>query len=156
MTSPNLTLCYKRLSNNATEPTLGTPDSAGYDLYAAESIVIDKVNINDAGEIIISKECVKTDLAIAIPSRYYGHICNRSSVSWKKNVHTGAGIIDSDYRGNVGVVLYNLSNVPFVIMKGDRIAQLIVKRRETVDFVEVTNELPETQRGRGGFGSTGV
>ena len=101
------------------------------------------------------KGLVKTDLSIAIPEGCYARVAPRSGLAWKKFIDTGAGVIDADYRGNVGVILFNHSKEDFPVKTGDRIAQLIIERIAYPEIAEVT-ELPTTERGAGGFGSTGV
>jgi dUTP pyrophosphatase len=101
------------------------------------------------------KAIVKTGLAIAIPENTYARIAPRSGLAVKKFIDTGAGVVDYDYRGEVGVVLFNHSEEDFVVSTGDRVAQLILERISMADCVEV-DELFETERGAGGFGSTGV
>ena len=126
------------------------------------------------------KECVKTDLSIAIPSGTYGRVAPRSGLAAKHFIDTGAGVIDEDYRGNVMVLLFNHSSVDFkgrlpgefmrlereypplnlqnvchAVNKGDRIAQLVLEKIATPEVVEV-EDLDATDRGNGGFGSTGI
>ncbi|TQD90159.1 hypothetical protein C1H46_024323 [Malus baccata] len=84
-----------------------------------------------------------------------GCVAPRSGLAWKHSIDVGAGVIDADYRGPVGVVLFNFSDVDFEIKEGDRIAQLIIEKIITPDVVEV-EDLDSTFRGAGGFGSTGV
>ena len=79
----------------------------------------------------------------------------RSGLAWKKFIDVGAGVVDYDYRGNVGVILFNHGEEDFVVRKGDRVAQLILERIVTPDVVEC-EDLEDTERGAGGFGSTGV
>lgn len=79
----------------------------------------------------------------------------RSGLAWKHSIDVGAGVVDYDYRGNVGVILFNFSDVDFEVKVGDRIAQLILERIVTPEVVEVES-LDETERGEGGYGSTGV
>eukprot|EP00339_Tiarina_fusa_P004578 CAMPEP_0117047582 /NCGR_PEP_ID=MMETSP0472-20121206/32881_1 /TAXON_ID=693140 ORGANISM="Tiarina fusus, Strain LIS" /NCGR_SAMPLE_ID=MMETSP0472 /ASSEMBLY_ACC=CAM_ASM_000603 /LENGTH=111 /DNA_ID=CAMNT_0004760333 /DNA_START=40 /DNA_END=372 /DNA_ORIENTATION=- len=100
------------------------------------------------------KALVKTDIAIAIPSGHYGRIAPRSSLAWKHSIDVGAGVIDSDYRGNIGVILFNLGDEPFTVKTHDRIAQLIIEKISTPAVVQV-DELDDTERGEGGYGSTG-
>jgi dUTP pyrophosphatase len=76
-------------------------------------------------------------------------------MAWKHHIDVGAGVIDADYRGNVGVVLFNLAQNPYQVKKGDRIAQLVLEKIMTPDVMEM-EELPESERGSGGFGSTGL
>jgi dUTP pyrophosphatase len=100
------------------------------------------------------KALIKTDIAIAIPENTYARIAPRSGLAWKHFIDVGAGVVDYDYRGPVGVVLYNHGDADFTIERGDRIAQLILERICMADVKEV-EELPDTDRGSGGFGSTG-
>ena len=79
----------------------------------------------------------------------------RSGLAWKKHIDVGAGVVDADYRGNVGVILFNFSDEPFEVAPGDRVAQLILEKIDMA-AVEEVEELPDTARGAGGFGSTGV
>eukprot|EP01122_Echinamoeba_exundans_P000731 TRINITY_DN10665_c0_g1_i1.p1 TRINITY_DN10665_c0_g1~~TRINITY_DN10665_c0_g1_i1.p1 ORF type:complete len:203 (-),score=48.93 TRINITY_DN10665_c0_g1_i1:199-807(-) len=137
-------LKVKRLSEHAKLPVRGSARAAGYDLFSAEA-----TKVPSRG-----KALVKTDISIAVPSGCYGRIAPRSSLAWKNHVDVGAGVIDEDYRGPVGVVLYNFSEVDFAIEQGDRIAQLIIERIATPDVEEV-DDLDGTDRGAGGFGSTG-
>ena len=79
----------------------------------------------------------------------------RSGLAWKNHIGVGAGVVDADYRGNVGVILFNHSDTDFMVAPGDRVAQLILQKVEMLSLEE-TGELPDTTRGAGGFGSTGV
>jgi len=79
----------------------------------------------------------------------------RSGLAWKNHIDVGAGVVDADYRGNVGVILFNHGEADFTVKQGDRVAQLILEKVEIARVVEAS-ELPDTQRGEGGFGSTGV
>ena len=135
--------CVK-LTNNARIPTRGTYRSVGHDLYSAY-----KYTIPAGGQAL-----VKTDLQIAMPPGCYGRIASRSSLAHLHSVHVGAGVIDPDYRGNIGAVLYNLSSQDYVVSKGDRCAQIILEQAYVPFIVEVES-LPETSRGTGSFGSTG-
>jgi len=97
----------------------------------------------------------KTGIKIAIPKGFVGNIRDRSGLAAKNAIHTMAGIIDPGYRGEVGVVLINLSGKDFHVEKGMRIAQMLIHKVESIDFIEV-DELPaDTERGAGSFGSTG-
>ena len=98
--------------------------------------------------------CVRCK-AIAVPHDCYGRIAPRSGLAHKHFIDTLAGVIDADYRGNVGVILANHSKVDFEVKHGDRIAQLILERIYTPEVVEC-DDLDATDRGAGGFGSTGV
>ena len=143
MSTPELIV--KKLSDDATVPTRGSEFAAGYDLYAAKAVDIPAMG----------KAIIHTDLAMAIPEGCYGRIAPRSGFSWKNHTDVGAGVIDRDYRGNVGVVIFNHSSDVINVKKGDRVAQLILERNITPPIVECLEELPETSRGEGGFGSTG-
>ena len=146
MTTTNIDILQvKKLSENATIPTKGSPLSAGYDLSSAENTII------KAG----GKGIVKTDLSIACPDGTYARIAPRSGLAVKKFIDVGAGVVDADYRGPVGVVLFNFGDEDFVVEKGDRVAQLILEKVSMVGAEEV-EELTDTERGAGGFGSTGV
>jgi dUTP pyrophosphatase len=140
-------LRVKRLSDRAVLPTRGSEFSAGYDLSSAETKVL------AAGQRTI----VKTDLSIACPPGTYGRVAPRSGLTVKFGIHVGAGVVDADYRGPLGVVLFNLGDKDFEIKEGDRIAQLILEEIKMVPLVDVGEaELDATERGAGGFGSTGT
>ena len=137
-------LKVKKLTDLAVLPIRASKKAAGYDLVSAYDLTIEKRG----------KALVKTDIAVAIPEGHYGRVAPRSSLAWKNHIDVGAGVIDCDYRGNVGVVLFNHSNEDFEIKRGDRIAQLIIEKISTPEVVEV-EDLDSTERGEGGFGSTG-
>ncbi|KAL5527043.1 DUT1 [Sanghuangporus baumii] len=141
---PPSQLLIKRLSDKARLPTRGSPYAAGYDLYSAEKKIVPAK----------SKALIDTQISIAVPKGCYGRVAPRSGLASKFMIDTGAGVIDSDYRGVVFVLLFNHSDSDFEIVEGDRVAQLIIEKIETPDVVEV-NDLDETLRGAGGFGSTG-
>ncbi|GMM33341.1 bifunctional dITP/dUTP diphosphatase [Saccharomycopsis crataegensis] len=136
---------FKR-SENATLPTRGSPLSAGYDLYSSEEAMIPAKG----------QGLVATDVTIIVPIGTYGRVAPRSGLAVKHGISTGAGVVDADYRGEVKVVLFNHSDKNFEIKKGDRIAQLVLEKIVMADVVEIQQaELDETERGAGGFGSTG-
>mmetsp|Transcript_12146 Transcript_12146/g.36611 ORF Transcript_12146/g.36611 Transcript_12146/m.36611 type:complete len:203 (+) Transcript_12146:117-725(+) len=139
-------LFVKRLSDKAVLPAKGSELSAGWDLAAAEASVVPARG----------KALVKTDLAIATPEDCYARIAPRSGLAWKKSIDVGAGVVDADYRGNVGVILFNFSDEDFQVHAGDRVAQLILEKVHLDATLTEVQELPETTRGAGGFGSTGV
>ena len=105
----------------------------------------------------LERAIVKTGLFVELPVGYEAQVRPRSGLAAKKGVTVlnSPGTIDADYRGEIGVILVNLSNEPFVVENGERIAQLIIARHERAQWSEVA-ELSETKRGEGGFGSTGV
>ncbi|XP_019187107.1 PREDICTED: deoxyuridine 5'-triphosphate nucleotidohydrolase-like [Ipomoea nil] len=135
----------KKLSENAVLPSRGSPLSAGYDLSSAA-----ETKVPARGKALIP-----TDLSIAVPEGTYARIAPRSGLAWKHSIDVGAGVIDADYRGAVGVILFNHSDVDFEVKVGDRIAQLIIQNIVTPEVEEV-DDLDSTVRGSGGFGSTGV
>ncbi len=132
-----------RLSSEAILPTRAHPGDAGLDLYNLEDIELSPRQ----GKV------VATGIAIALRSGYVGLVADRSSLG-KKGIKTAGGVIDSGYRGEIHIVLWNLSETSFLLKKGERIAQLLVLPIATPRVVEV-NTLDETVRGAKGFGSTG-
>jgi len=137
-------LRFAKLSEHAKAPTRGSVDAAGYDLYAAEEKVI------EPGK----RACVKTDIQIEVPSGTYGRVAPRSGLAAKHGMDVGAGVIDKDYRGNVMVLLFNFGDAAFNVHPGDRIAQLVLEKISMAELEELPT-LDETDRGDGGFGSTG-
>ena len=122
----------------------GSARSAGYDLRSAYDCVVPAKG----------KAIVKTDIQIRVPEGTYGRIAPRSGLAAKHHIDVGAGVVDEDYTGNVGVVLFNHAPEEFSIAKGDRIAQLVCEKIE-YPMLEECKSLEETERGAGGFGSTG-
>ncbi|XP_069812703.1 deoxyuridine 5'-triphosphate nucleotidohydrolase, mitochondrial isoform X2 [Dendropsophus ebraccatus] len=137
-------LRFAKLSEHASTPTRGSARAAGYDLYSAYDYMIEPQG----------KAIVKTDIQICVPSGCYGRVAPRSGLAAKNFIDVGAGVIDEDYRGNVGVVLFNFGKEPFTVKKGDRVAQLICERIFYPELEEL-KALDDTERGAGGFGSTG-
>ncbi|MCO5585138.1 hypothetical protein L7F22_039070 [Adiantum nelumboides] len=129
---------------HAKAPTRGSALAAGYDLYASQNVIIPK-----GGRIV-----VPTGIRVAIPEGSYGRVAPRSGLASKHGIDCGAGVIDADYRGLLGVLLFNFGDSDFSINIGDRIAQLILEQIFTPQ-VETVQSLTETVRGEGGFGSTG-
>lgn len=138
----------KRLNENAKIPTRGSKESAGMDLYACI----------DSPIVISPHQTVKigTGLSLELPNGYFGAIVARSGLSTKKGLAPAnkLGVCDSDYRGEYIIPLHNHSNEPQLIYPMERIAQLIIIPYLQVEFIDV-NDLTETERGDGGFGSTG-
>ena len=132
-----------------TTPNYETEGSAGMDLRA---------NM-DASVVLkpLERAIIKTGLFIALPIGFEAQVRPRSGLAAKKGITVlnSPGTVDADYRGEIGVILVNLSNEDFIINDGERIAQLIIAKHERVNWKEVT-VLNETERGAGGFGSTGV
>ena len=140
------TLYVQRLSEAAVLPKRGSALAAGWDLAAAKACVVPA-----KGRAIVA-----TDLSIATPEDCYARIAPRSGLAVKKFIDVGAGVVDADYRGAVGVVLFNHGEEDFAVAAGDRVAQLILERVHLDAQLEEVSALPETARGAGGFGSTGV
>ena len=135
--------------SDLTLPAYATPGSAGMDVYAA----IEDAKVIVSGEIAL----IPTALAISLPMGYECQVRSRSGLAAKNGVFclNSPGTIDSDYRGEIKVILANFGTDDFVLKRGDRIAQLVVAAHERVAWLEV-ELLDETLRGGGGFGSTGT
>lgn len=134
---------YKRLSDDAHVPTRASEYSAGYDLYSTGVHVIPP-----RGRYLI-----KTDIVLQIPHGYYGRIAPRSGLALKYGLDVGAGVIDSDYRGNIGVILFNHTDDAYVVHKHDKIAQIIIIPIVTPELIEVEHT-SLTVRGENGYGSS--
>jgi dUTP pyrophosphatase len=141
-----LPLRIQKLSEHAVLPVPGSAHAAGLDLSSAANMTI-RANGGRA--------LVPTDLCVACPPGTYGRIAPRSGLAYKHGIDVGAGVIDADYRGPLGVILFNFGDNDFEIKQGDRIAQLILEQIVLPEIVEV-EEMDETVRGEAGFGSTGV
>ena len=137
-------LRVKLLSSKATLPVKGTILAAGYDLSSAQDLIIP----------INGRALVQTDISLSVPKGTYGRIAPRSGLAVKHGITTGAGVIDADYTGPIGIVLFNHGEQDFHIKEGDRIAQLILEQIADKPVVQV-QELIQTTRGDKGFGSTG-
>jgi dUTP pyrophosphatase len=156
----------KKIRDGAFVPVRAKESDAGYDLIATEPIVIQP----------FERVLVKTGIQIAIPDGYYGRIAPKSGLAWKKGVDILAGVIDSGYRGEVGVLIINLNwswkdflglLVPDLVRDmlghpnrvefkpGEFVAQIIIEPCAQVEWEEV-NELPESERGQGGYGHSGA
>jgi dUTP pyrophosphatase len=139
-----MSLRIKKLYPDAIIPTRTSPGSVGYDLYSMEEIVVPP----------LERAFISTGVCASLPHGVYGRIAPRSGLTLKHGIQTGAGIIDPDFTGELKVILFNHGSEPFVIKKGNRIAQMILERCET-PIIEEVDELVETQRGSRGFGSSG-
>ena len=161
---------FKRLSDDAILPTKAHPTDSGYDLYAAEDVII------EPGDTAI----VKTGIAVELPPGYEAQIRPRSGVTSKTKLRVQLGTIDQDYRGEIGVIVDNIhplkqavkhiqftdgdiattevlnGGVSIKIRKGERIAQLVVQALPEVSAVEIDDFTEDSERGEGGFGSSGV
>lgn len=141
-------VAIKKLSENAKIPTYGSAFAAGADLYA----LLDEDKVIKPGETVL----IGTGIAIEIPEGYAGFIYARSGLASKKGLAPAnkVGVVDSDYRGEIMVALHNHSKTEAVVSPGERVAQMVIAPYLTVEFV-LEEELSETVRGQGGFGSTG-
>ena len=141
----HVTIRCKKLSDDATLPTRAYEYDAGWDLYASEKQYITPSH----------RRLIKTAISVAIPEGYVGLIWPRSGLAVKGGIDVFAGVIDSGYRGDVGVCLYNSSERSLEINKGDRIAQILFQEIPKAAIVEV-HDLDDSKRGEGGFGSSGA
>jgi dUTP pyrophosphatase len=137
-------LRVKRIQKDAKLPSYGHPGDAGMDLYAVEDVVLERGN----------PVPVPTGIQVAIPKGYVGLVWDKSGVSLN-GVHRLAGVIDAGYRGEIRVVLINLTEKPYTVVKGKKIAQMLIQPVFTAE-IEEANNLDGTDRGEGGFGSTGL
>ena len=127
-------------------PSRGSRWAAGYDLFN---------NGKDSFWLYPGKRvCINTGVILEIPEGYYGRICPRSGLANKHGIDVLAGVIDSDYRGEIKVILINFGEDRFCTGPGDKIAQIIFQKYEEVQF-NIVEKLNDTERGSGGFGSTG-
>ena len=139
-------LSVHRLCANATLPYRATSGAAGYDITCTETVHIPP---NE-------RRLVPTGIAVAIPDGYVGIVKSRSSMAWKRTLDVEAGVIDSDYRAEVKVLLHNAhSSMERIVTAGERVAQMLLVAVPDMVVTERTC-LPSTQRGQGGFGSTGA
>ena len=137
-------LSFKRLDPGATLPTRGSSQSAGLDIFSIEEVVIEPKQ----------RSLVRTGLAVAIPEGHYGRIAPRSGLATQKGLDVLAGVIDSDYRGEVRCLLYNAGDEAIHLPAQSKICQLIIEKIITPSAVW-SDEISDTDRGSGGFGSTG-
>ena len=137
----------KFLNNKAQEPTRGSEYAAGYDLYACEDALIPAHETRKIG----------TGLAFELPKDTFAAIFARSGLATKHGLRPAncVGVCDADYRGEIGVILYNASKEDFIIEPGERIAQMVIAKYEQISWEQV-EVLDETERGDGGYGHTGV
>jgi dUTP pyrophosphatase len=137
-------LSFKKLDPRATLPTRGSSFSAGLDLYSIEAVSL------APGQRAI----VRTGLAVAIPKGFYGRLAPRSGLATKNGLDVLAGVIDADYRGEIGCLLHNTGEERIELAETSKICQLIIEKIVTPQAVWA-DDLDDTERGRGGFGSTG-
>jgi dUTP diphosphatase len=137
-------LSFKKLDPDALLPTRGSGSSAGLDLCSIEAISL------KPGE----RRLIRTGLAVAIPEGYYGRVAPRSGLATQKGIDVLAGVIDADYRGEIGCLLYNTGKETIDLPAQTKVCQLIVEKIITPTAVWA-DVLSDTKRGSGGFGSTG-
>jgi dUTP pyrophosphatase len=137
-------LSFKKLDSKARLPTRGSPCSAGLDLYSIETV---SLNPHE-------RRLIPTGLSVAIPDGYYGRLAPRSGLATQKGIDVLAGVIDADYRGEIQCLLQNTGGEIVELPAQTKICQLIIERIITPDPVW-SDELSDTVRGSGGFGSTG-
>jgi dUTP pyrophosphatase len=137
-------LAFKKLDPRATLPKRGSALSAGLDIYSIEDLTIQPRE----------RALARTGLAVAIPVGCYGRVAPRSGLATKYGLDVLAGVIDSDYRGEVQCLLYNSGDEPIHLPAQSKICQLIIEKIITPD-AEWADDISETERGSGGFGSTG-
>ena len=135
---------FKKTSEKAQLPSFAHPNDAGMDLYTIENLVL------QPGE----RGRLSTGIAMAIPQGYVGLIWEKSGLSFKQGIKTMGGVIDAGYRGEVIIGVINTSNEAYSFAEGDKVAQMLIQKIEHPEWKEV-EELSETDRGEGGFGSTG-
>ncbi len=138
-----ITIPFQKLSDKAKIPTQATFSDAWYDLFSTESYVLKH------GE----RKLFKTNISTAIPHGYYGRIAPRSGLAYKHGIDVLAGVIDSGYRGDIGIILINFWSEDFVVNEWDKIAQFIIEKCHYVEWQEIS-ELPESQRGEWWWWST--
>lgn len=138
-------LQVEKLNPEAKVPSFSYAGDAGADLFSVEDLVLEPG----------AKEAVKTGLKVAIPQGYAGFVWDKSGLAVKNHLKTMAGVIDSNYRGELQVVITNLGKEPYHIEKGSKIAQLIIEKVETPE-IEECSITDETERGEKGFGSSGT
>ena len=137
-------LKFMRLHDGAKLPTRGSLHAAGLDLHSVETLTIPARG----------RASVRTGLSVAIPQGFYGRVAPRSGLAVRRGLDVLAGVIDSDYRGEIICALINHDDAPLEIEAGMRVAQLIIESIATPEPVW-SDDLSDTERGRGGFGSTG-
>ena len=142
--APLSTLNFKRLDQRAILPTRGSAAAAGLDLYSIEDVYLEPHQ----------RVLARTGLVVAIPHGFYGRVAPRSGLAVKNGLDVLAGVIDSDYRGELCCALLNTGDGPIELPQGSRLCQLIIEQIIT-PTPAWSDELDETTRGEGGFGSSG-
>tara|TARA_Y100000310_G_C20634678_1_gene790539 strand:+ start:770 stop:1192 length:423 start_codon:yes stop_codon:yes gene_type:complete len=140
-----MTIRIKRVDKEARLPQYAHPGDAGMDFFSNEEVIL------KAGE----RKLVPTGISMAIPDGYVGLFWDKSGIASKFGIKSMAGVIDAGYRGEIRILLHNLSSDEFKIEKGMKIAQMLIQPVEQKELIEV-DDLEETERNTGGFGSTGL
>ena len=140
-----MTIKIKRLVQDAKLPQYANENDAGMDFFSNEEHLL------KPGE----RKAVSTGISMAIPAGFVGLIRDKSGIAFKHGLKTMAGVVDSGYRGEVKIVIKNLSDKDYLIEKGNKIAQMLIQPIVQKELLEVT-DLDDTQRGEGGFGSSGL
>jgi dUTP pyrophosphatase len=138
-------LKIKKLHADAMVPKYAHHDDAGFDLFAIENVELSPME----------RVQISTGISMAIPEGHVGLIWDKSGLSHKSGIKTLGGVIDSGYRGEIKVGVINLGKEKYIFEKGHKVAQMIIQKKEFVDFEEVQELEVETSRGEGAFGSTG-
>lgn len=140
-----LTIKIRKLHPEAMIPSYSNPHDAGMDFYSLETITLKPMQ----------RHAFPTGISMAIPNGFVGLFWDKSGLASKHGLKTMAGVIDSGYRGEIKIVVKNLSDELYTVEKGKKIAQMLIQPIERRDIIEV-KELDDTVRGDGGFGSTGL
>ena len=136
---------FQKILKEAIIPSYAHSGDAGMDIFSAENVVL------KAGE----RKRIRTGIKMELPEDYVALIWDKSGLAFEHGIKTMAGVIDSDYRGEVLIVLVNLSSIDYKIEKGRKIAQMLIQKIETAE-IEVAEKLNSSKRAEGGFGSTGI
>jgi len=136
---------FKKISEDSKVPSFANEGDAGMDLYASEDMEVAR------GEI----KAVPTGVKMELPKGYVALIWDKSGIALKSGIKTMGGVLDSGYRGEIKVIVTNLSDEVFEVKKGDKVAQMLIQKVESPE-VEITEDLSDSERGDGGFGSTGL
>jgi dUTP pyrophosphatase len=140
-----MTIKIKKIHPEAILPSYAHPSDAGMDFFALEDVTLQP---NE-------RKAIPTGISMAIPPGYVGLFWDKSGIAFNFGIKTMAGVIDSGYRGEIKIVVHNLSNKPYTFKKGTKVAQMLIQPVEQKQILEV-EELDETERGEGGFGSSGL
>ncbi|MEK7634352.1 MAG: dUTP diphosphatase [Patescibacteria group bacterium] len=135
----------QKIDSEAIIPNYANKDDAGLDFYSVEDVALKPME----------RKAIRTGVKMEIPEGYVGLVWDKSGLAVNNGIKTMAGVVDSGYRGEIKIVLINLSNQDFEIKKGQKIAQMLIQKIEHPQ-IETVSELNESQRGENGFGSTGM